>query len=434
MHYFGTDGIRGKANEFLTRELAIKVGKSLSLLECSDIVIGYDTRESNHMLADGIALGAKSVGKHIIDVGVIPTPGLCYISILKKCIGVMITASHNPYQDNGIKIFFNGFKIPDDKELEIENYLDSHDASITNNVFGEIKCDYSLKEQYQSFLERKLLNSSLKVGFDCANGATYEIANFFKKHLKEAFIVANQPNGQNINNGVGSTHIENISQIVKLNHLDIGFAFDGDGDRLLAVDELGVLHSGDELMYVIAKNLKEHNLLENDTCVLTIMSNLGIINSMEKMGIKVKTTSVGDRNVLLEMMKSHFVIGGENSGHIIQTLHLTTGDGMLAAISILNIMKETNKSLQELTKEIEIWPDKLVNLKVKDKHIANDIRIKSLVDEYKNKYGSKLQLVIRASGTENLLRVSCCAKEDTLVNHIIDRFVTLIKQIDEEVL
>ena len=434
MKYFGTDGIRGEAYVTLTESLAKKVGKSLCLLECNKVIIGYDTRESNHMLADAIALGAKSVGKTVIDIGVIPTPGLCYNSILNNCLGVMITASHNPYQDNGIKIFFSGVKIKDEDELRIEEFIDSNDDVIIDNNCGEIIKDDSLCQNYIDFLVSKIKPSNLKIGIDLANGATSLIGEHVFKNSSDNIVVsANMPNGRNINLDVGSTHIENISSIVKNNNLDIGFAFDGDGDRMLAVDSDGVLHSGDELIFIIAKYLKEKNLLTNNKVVLTIMSNLGIISSLKKNGIDVSLTSVGDRNVLLEMQKNNYVVGGENSGHIIQLRHLSTGDGMLSAIAILNIMSEKNKSLKELTNELEIWPDKLVNLKVKDKRIASDERIQSKVKEILDRYKDEIQLVIRASGTENLLRISCCAKSQELVETTINNFVDLVKTIDAEV-
>lgn len=430
MRYFGTDGIRGEAYVTLTDSLARKVGKSLKLLNCKKVVIGYDTRESNHMLADNIALGAKSADKEVIDLGIIPTPGLCYVSTLEKCIGVMITASHNPYQDNGIKIFYDGAKIKDEIEEQIEDFIDNNDDVVRESLKGSIKKDELKKNLYVEFLNSLVIDSNLKVGFDCANGATSFVSEFFRPHLKEALYIAHEPNGKNINAGVGSTHIEAIEKFVKEHHLNIGFAFDGDGDRVLAVDENGTLHSGDELIYVIAKDLKENGYLNNNTVVLTIMSNLGIINSLNKLGIKVSTTTVGDRNVLKEMQLHNYVIGGENSGHIINLRHLSTGDGMLSAIMILNIMTKTNKSLLELTKDLEIWPDKLVNLKVKDKKIANEDIVKNEVNKIKEQYPN-IQLVIRASGTENLLRVSCCAESKELVNEIIEHFVTLINKIDQ---
>ncbi len=431
MHYFGTDGIRGEAYVTLTDGFARIVGKSLQLIDSKKVIIGYDTRESNHMLADNIALGAKSVGKEVIDIGVIPTPGLCYISNLEKCIGVMITASHNPYQDNGIKIFFNGKKIPDEIEEKIESFIDENDDILNNLSEGFIIKDELKKESYVALLDSLLKDNNLKVGFDLANGATSYVAKLFTKHLRIAMFTADEPNGKNINAGVGSTHIEYISKFVKEHNLDVGFAFDGDGDRVLAVDKEGVLHTGDELIYIIAKNLKEKGYLSNNTVVLTIMSNLGIINSLKKLDINVSTTTVGDRNVLKEMLDHNYVIGGENSGHIINLRHLSTGDGMLSAIQILNIMQETHKSLNELINGLEIWPDKLLNLKVKDKNIAKDQRIVNKVQEYKEKYPN-IQLVIRASGTENLLRINCCAQDKEFVDKTVNYFANLVKTLEQE--
>lgn len=430
MRYFGTDGIRGEAYTKLNECLARKVGKSLCLIECKTVVIGYDTRESNHMLADNIALGAKSVGKNVVDVGIISTPGLSFISTYKKCIGVMITASHNPYMDNGIKIFFDGKKIKDEIEMQIEDFIDTNEDDIKDNKEGSIESNEEIKHLYIDFLNNILLdNFNIKVGFDCANGATSFLSKFFSNHIKNAHFIACEPNGKNINEGVGSTHIEAISNFVKTNQLDVGFAFDGDGDRLLAVDSNGHLHTGDELIYVIGKYLKAKNELTNNTLVLTIMSNLGIIKSLNNIGINVKLTTVGDRNVLIEMLNNNYVLGGENSGHIINLNYLATGDGMLNAIIILNIMKETKKSLSELTKDITIWPDKLVNLKVKDKNIVNDLKVKKEIEKVKSKYPD-IQLVIRASGTENLLRVNCCGENKDVVDEIVEHFVCLLNEID----
>ena len=432
MHYFGTDGIRGKAYVTLTESLAIKVGKSLSLIENNKVIIGYDTRESNHMLADGISLGARSVNKDVFDIGVIPTPGLAYISLKEKCIGIMITASHNPYFDNGIKIFVNGIKLSNIQELQIEEFLDNNDDYIENKNNGSYKYDESYKHIYIDYLKSLLNVSSLKVGADLANGATYDVFNnIFANKVNNLFITANTPNGKNINENVGSTHIKNISNLVKENNLDIGFSFDGDGDRMLVVDNEGILHTGDEIIYVLASYLKENNKLTNNKVVLTIMSNLGIIDCFKEKGIDVVTTSVGDQYVLEEMMKNNYIIGGENSGHLIQLDYLPTGDGMLASIMLLNVLNETNKTLKELTSELKIYPDKLVNLRVKDKNIIKNELILNKVNEIINLYDKNIQLIVRASGTEDLVRVSCCYSDYDIMNNIVDEMVNLIKSMDK---
>ena len=430
MKYFGTDGIRGKAYETLNESLAIKVGKSLSLIDSELVIIGYDTRQSNHMLANGIALGALSVNKKVIDVGVIPTPGIAFNSIKKHCIGVMITASHNPYQDNVIKIFYDGLKLDNELQEKIEEYIDKSNDGVDVSL-ELVKKDSSLVKRYEKFLLNTAYNTGLKIVLDTANGATYQVAdNVFSKITNNLVVIANNPDGKNINEGVGSTHIENLVAAVKENNANIGFSFDGDGDRMLVVDELGNVHTGDEIIYVLAKNKKEKKTLVNNSVVLTIMSNLGIINSLKDNNINVVTTSVGDINVLEEMLRNNYVLGGENSGHLIQLEYLPTGDGILAAISLLNVLVEENKPLSKLTNNIKIYPDRLVNLKVKDKQIAKDVQVINLINKYLNEY-EDIQLVVRASGTEDLLRVSCCYKDETIMNEIVDSVVDLIKSLDK---
>ena len=430
MRYFGTDGIRGRAYETLTESLAIKVGKSLSLIDSELVIIGYDTRQSNHMLANGIALGALSVNKKVIDVGVIPTPGIAFNSIKKHCIGIMITASHNPYQDNGIKIFYDGLKLDNELQQRIEDYIDeaSDEVNVSLNL---VKNDLSLVKRYEKFLLNIAYNTDLKIVLDTANGATYQVAdNVFSKITNNLIVVANTPNGININENVGSTHIDNLVKEVLKHKANIGFSFDGDGDRMLVVDELGNVHTGDEIIYVLAKNKKEKKALLNNSVVLTIMSNLGIISSLKDNNIDVVTTSVGDINVLEEMLKNNYVLGGENSGHLIQLEYLPTGDGILAAISLLNVLIEENKKLSELTNNIKIYPDRLDNLKVKDKSVIKNQQVIDLVNNYKKQY-EDIQLVVRASGTEDLVRVSCCYKDLNTMNEIVDSVVNLIKSLDK---
>ena len=430
MRYFGTDGIRGRAYETLTESLAIKVGKSLSLIDSELVIIGYDTRQSNHMLANGIALGALSVNKKVIDVGVIPTPGIAFNSIKKHCIGIMITASHNPYQDNGIKIFYDGLKLDNELQQRIEDYIDeaSDEVNVSLNL---VKNDLSLVKRYEKFLLNIAYNTDLKIVLDTANGATYQVAdNVFSKITNNLIVVANTPNGININENVGSTHIDNLVKEVLKHKANIGFSFDGDGDRMLVVDELGNVHTGDEIIYVLAKNKKEKKALLNNSVVLTIMSNLGIISSLKDNNIDVVTTSVGDINVLEEMLKNNYVLGGENSGHLIQLEYLPTGDGILAAISLLNVLIEENKKLSELTNNIKIYPDRLDNLKVKDKSVIKNQQVIDLVNNYKKQY-EDIQLVVRASGTEDLVRVSCCYKDLNTMNEIVDNVVNLIKSLDK---
>lgn len=419
MRYFGTDGIRGIAYEVLNESLLIKVGKALSLIDCDLVLIGYDTRESNKDLLSFIAYGALSINKKVIDVGIISTPGLAYNSIVENCIGIMITASHNPYYDNGVKIFYKGYKIDDQLERKIEDYIDTlKDEFIEKNVI--IKSDEKYKNRYVKFLKDKLEYSPLNIGLDLANGATSFIASqVFKDKVKNVKIIANAPNGKNINEKVGSTHLNSIISLVKDNALDIGLSFDGDGDRLLVVDDKANVYTGDYILYVFAKYLKEKGQLKNDTVVMTIMSNKGIIESFLKKKINVKLTTVGDKNILEEMINNNYVVGAESSGHIINLLHLPTGDGMLSAINLLNILSYYNLSLNELCKDIVIYPEKQINIKVKDKNIVNDEKIVSKINKIKEKYDG-INLILRASGTENVIRLYCCYKESSVVNEVID--------------
>lgn len=425
MRYFGTDGIRGKAYETLNETLAIKVGKALCLLDSRDVLIGYDTRESSLMLADAIKKGALSVGKNVYVIGIIPTPGVAFNSIINNCIGIMITASHNPYYDNGIKIFDNGLKLSHEKEQEIEDYIDTNDAKLEEILYIDNKSNHAKK--YVKFLKNKLNYSPLNIGLDLANGATSNIAyEVFNEKVKGLYITANNPDGKNINDNVGSTHIESIIKLVQENQLDIGFSFDGDGDRLLVVDGRLNVYSGDQIIYILAKYLKDNGLLNHNKVILTIMSNLGILQSLNKLGIDYELTQVGDKYVLEKMLANNYVLGGENSGHIINLLNLPTGDGMLSAITLLNVLSYYNLSLKELCCELTIYPEKLVNIKVNDKNVINNNKIIEKIDEIKKEYVG-IQLIVRASGTEDLIRISCCYKDLKVVDNVIENLSDMIR-------
>lgn len=425
--YFGTDGIRGEVNKELTSDLAFKVGKALEVLKCSEVVIGYDTRLSNHMLYNAIAAGALAVNINVIYAGVITTPGLSYYSKLKKIIGIMITASHNPYQDNGIKIFLSGQKLDDDLEEAVEERIDNPIEKY--NPYNAIEVISSEPViAYINYLLELGAKNKLKLGLDCANGATSEIANHvFSKLTDDLFVTANNPDGKNINKDCGATVTKNISEFVLKNKLDIGFSFDGDGDRLMVADNTGKVYCGDEMLYVMANYLKLHSRLKSNTLVLTKMSNIGIINSLKRIGINTVLTDVGDRNILEEMLRSDYSIGGENSGHFIILELLGTGDGIISALFILKILNETGKTLQELTKDIVIYPDRLDNLRVKNKKVAKEEVVVNRVKAINNELGSEGLLIVRASGTENLVRVSCCAKTKEIVDKYVDELVELIK-------
>ncbi len=424
--YFGTDGIRGEVNKTLTVDLAFKVGQAISILKCNEVVIGYDTRLSNDMLYNAISAGALSMNINVINAGVITTPGLCYYSKIKNIIGVMITASHNPYYDNGIKIFFAGRKLNDDLEELVESKIDNPIYEYQTYNAREIISNEPVF-LYKEFLLKIAQKTNLKIALDCANGSTSEIATSIYSSITNCLkVTADKPDGKNINKEVGATVTSNISNFVIETNSDIGFSFDGDGDRLLISDSTGKIYSGDEILYVIAKYLKSKCILKSDTLVLTKMSNIGIINSLTKNGIKTVLTDVGDRNVLEEMIKNNYSIGGENSGHFIILDLLETGDGILSSLFLLSILLDSKMTLADLTKDIVIYPDRMVNLKVFDKTVAKKDEVVNKVKEVNSFLGNEGLVIVRASGTENLVRVSCCAKTSELVDKYIEEFVKLI--------
>jgi phosphoglucosamine mutase len=433
--YFGTDGIRGRYNLEVTNSLAFKVGQSLkSVLGTTRLVIGMDTRESSSELLFSIISGAQSVGIDVMNAGVVSTPLISHYSKQKEVSGVMITASHNPYKDNGIKVFNKGNKLTEGEELAIEAFLDG-DKEFTLRKVGKIFSGEDVLDLYLDLFESLDLNkSSLNVGFDSANGANYLISyGILREMCNNPLRIGCEPNGKNINEGVGSTHLEAITKLVKDNNLDIGLSFDGDGDRVLIVDkELDVI-DGDLIIYIIANYLKDKGLLKKDTVVLTSMSNLGIIKAFERKGIKVVLTNVGDKYVLDELNKHGYSIGGENSGHVILRDYINTGDGLLVGAFLLSILEETGKSLKELTSDIKMWPQTMENIRSFNKEVLKDKRVIDVIEEVKDILGTNGKVLVRASGTEPLIRVtiSCELKSD--VDKYIDLIVGVIKDVKEEV-
>lgn len=429
--YFGTDGIRGRYNLEVTNSLAFKVGQSLkSVLGTTRLVIGMDTRESSSELLFSVISGAQSVGIDVMNAGVVSTPLISHYSKQKEVSGIMITASHNPYQDNGIKVFNKGNKLTLGEELAIEAFLDGDKAYHITKV-GKIFSGEDVIDLYIDLIESLDLNeSNLRVGFDSANGANYLISyGVLREMCKEQYRIGYQPDGKNINDGVGSTHLEAITKLVKDNNLDIGLSFDGDGDRVLVVDnDLDVI-DGDLIIYIIANYLKDKGLLKKDTVVLTSMSNIGIIKAFERKGIKVVLTNVGDKYVLDELNKHGYSIGGENSGHVILRDHINTGDGLLVGIYLLSILEETGKTLKELTSDINMWPQTMVNIKSFNKDVLKDKRVVDVMKEVKDILGTNGKVLVRASGTEPLIRVtiSCELKSD------VDKYIALISGVIKEV-
>ena len=439
--YFGTDGIRGIAGESLTADLSFKVGKALGKLltekkEHPKVIIGRDTRISCDMIEQALTAGLTSTGVNVMTVGTIPTPAIAYLTkTIETNSGIMISASHNPYQDNGIKIFGpDGFKLTDDQELEIEHLIDNSDE-IKNASFEKIGKLYSgneLTQKYVQHIKQSISGdlSGIKIALDCANGATTGVAPFIFGDLEaDIETIGCNPNGININDNVGSTKINTIANFVKENNVDVGFAFDGDGDRVLAVDSKGNIVDGDKIMFILAKHLKEQGELKDNMVVSTVMSNIGFYKAIEENGLQSVKTAVGDRYVVEEMRNNDYSLGGEQSGHIILMNYATTGDGILTAVKLADIIKSSGKSLEELANEVSIYPQKLVNIKVVDKKSAmEDAEILAECEKVEKELEGNGRILLRASGTENLIRVMVEASSDELTDKYCEQVAKIVRE------
>lgn len=442
--YFGTDGVRGIANKELTPELAFKLGRYggyvLSQHEDSSrkprVLVGRDTRISGEMLEQALIAGLLSVGIEVFQLGVISTPGVAYLTRLQKAsAGVMISASHNPAEDNGIKFFgADGFKLVDDQEAEIEAFLDAEEDTLPRPSAEGLGSLDEFPEgllKYSQFLVQSIPGdlADMTVCLDAANGATATAVNRVFADLETDFYtMGTSPNGLNINDGVGSTHPEALAEMVVEKGADAGLAFDGDGDRIIAVDELGRIIDGDKIMYICAKYLAEKKRLKKDTIVTTVMSNLGFHKAVEEIGLKDVVTQVGDRYVVEEMRKNDYNFGGEQSGHMIFLDYNTTGDGMLSGIQLLNVMKQTGKKLSELADEVTIYPQKLVNIRVTDKNGAMEVpAIKAVVEQAEAEMNGEGRILVRPSGTEPLLRVMAEAPTQEKVDYYVDKIAEVVR-------
>ena len=439
--YFGTDGIRGIAGESLTADLSFKVGKALGKLltekkEHPKVVIGRDTRISCDMIEQALTAGLTSTGVNVMTVGTIPTPAIAYLTkTIETDSGIMISASHNPYQDNGIKIFGpDGFKLTDEQELEIESLIDNSEQ-IKNASFEKIGKLYGgseLSQKYVQHIKQSISGdlSNIKIALDCANGATTGVAPYIFGDLEaDIETIGCQPNGININDNVGSTKIDTISAFVKENNVNVGFAFDGDGDRVLAVDANGNIVDGDKIMFILAKHLKEQGELKDNMVVSTVMSNIGFYKAIEENGLQSVKTAVGDRYVVEEMRKNDYSLGGEQSGHIVLMNYATTGDGILTAVKLANIIKTSGKSLEELASEVSIYPQKLVNIKVVDKKTAmEDSEILAECEKVEKELEGNGRILLRASGTENLIRVMVEASSDELTDKYCEQVAKIVRE------
>lgn len=429
LNYFGTDGIRGKSFELLNANLAFKIGQSFKeVYNTKSLVIGLDTRDSSPMLSHMIAAGALSVGIDVIYAGVVSTPMIAHYSLVKGITGVMITASHNPYTDNGIKVFNKGYKSTPEEEVIIESYIDGKEAELEE--FGEFKLSDDIEYEYMKIIDSlKLSKSNLKVAYDSANGANYLISNkIMNKYFPNSIQIHNEPNGKNINRDCGSTHLESLISFVKENKMDLGFAYDGDGDRVLMVGSDGTVYDGDVINYIIATHLKELGELNGNTVVLTKMTNPGVLEALTNVGIDYVLTDVGDKYVSKELVDNNYVLGGESSGHIIIRHLLHSGDGLLASLYILKTLIEENLDLEAITSKIIQYPLKLVNIPNINKEVLNQEHVTSYLDVIKDSFDKNDIFLIRPSGTEPLIRVTISCKDANKLDTYMDQVVTYLKQ------
>ncbi|OLS02063.1 phosphoglucosamine mutase [Tissierella creatinophila] len=441
--YFGTDGIRGIANKDLTPELAFEVGRAGAFIlthgKKGKILIGKDTRVSGDMLEASLIAGITSMGLDVVTLGVIPTPAIAYLTREYKAIaGIMISASHNPGEYNGIK-FFNkdGLKLPDEVEEEIEEILNKEkevDLRPIGADIGRVYVEENGAKDYKEFL-KKSINIDLKgikVAMDCGNGALSKIGPEIIKELNGEVVYVNiSPDGMNINKDCGSTNPKIIQELVIREKADIGVSFDGDADRIIAVDEKGKIIDGDHILAICATHLKENGKLNNDTVVGTIMTNMGLDIYLKEMGMNIVKTTVGDRYVLEEMLQSDFVLGGEQSGHIIFLQYNTTGDGLATALHLLEVLRASGKTMSELSDVMKDYPQILINAKVNNEKkykYLEDIQIKEEIERIEKQFHGKGRVVIRPSGTEPLVRVMIEGENQEEITSIAKDLALLIER------
>ena len=445
--YFGTDGFRGEVNKVLTVEHAFKIGRFLGWYYGRDhkasIVIGKDTRRSGYMLEHGLIAGITASGADAYMLHVTTTPSVSYVTRIDDFdCGVMISASHNPFYDNGIKLINgHGEKMEDEVQDLCEKYLDGEMEEIPlaerENIGKAI--DYSAgRNRYIGYLISLATHSykHMRVGLDSANGSTWQIAkSVFDALGADTYVVGNTPDGTNINAGCGSTHIENLQKLVKENHLDVGFAFDGDADRCLAVDEKGNVVNGDHILYIYAGYMQERGKLGSSKVVTTVMSNFGLYKALDARGIGYEKTAVGDRYVYENMRANGHRIGGEQSGHIIFSKYATTGDGLLTAIKVMQVILDRKTTLSRLAEPCQMYPQVLKNVVVKDKdETMNDPRVQAEVKAAEERLGNSGRVLLRKSGTEPVLRVmaeattpEACEREVDAIIHAMDEVGQLIR-------
>ncbi len=442
---FGTDGIRGIVNAELTCELALNVGRATAIvltegkIDRPKIIIGKDTRLSSDMLESALIAGLCSIGADVLMLGVVPTPAVAFlVKKYKADAGIMISASHNPYEFNGIKIFSSdGYKLPDDVEEEIEEIILDEKVEMNYPQGKDIGKVHYAENAVIDYVEhiKNTLNVDLKgirVAFDCSNGAASRTAKrLFEDLGAECYMLFDDPNGTNINDDCGSTHMNSLVEYVKSHKLDVGIAFDGDADRCLAVDENGNIIDGDFIMAICAKDLKARGKLKKDTVVGTIMTNMGFNNFCNENDLKFVSTKVGDRYVLEDMLREDYNFGGEQSGHVIFLDYTTTGDGQLTAAQLLSIIKSKKEKLSNLAKVMKRYPQVMVNVKINsDSKILfyTDEEIKKKISYVKDQLGNAGRILVRVSGTEPLIRVMLEGEDYNKITSLADEVASLIKQ------
>lgn len=440
--FFGTDGVRGVANQELTPELAFKLGWAATTYFGRDhekpvIVIGRDTRVSGQMLEAALAAGICSAGGQAVLLCVVPTPAVAYLACkLNAQAGVVISASHNPYPDNGIKFFAgNGYKLSDAVEEELEelvlNYSEDMERIVGAKI-GTIAYHHDLLKQYIDYLVGTIDIdlTGLKLVVDCANGASYEVAPVVYRRLgAEVTVINNQPSGININDKCGSTHMEELQKVVLAEKAHFGIAHDGDADRCLLVDEKGQIVDGDQMMVICAIDRLQQNKLKDNTLVATVMSNIGLYQAIKKAGGKVEVAAVGDRYVLEAMLEKSFVLGGEQSGHVIFAEHSTTGDGILTALQVMAALKKSGKTMSELAGVMTCYPQLLVNVRVASKEgWETNPEITKAIQEGEKELGEEGRILVRPSGTEQLIRVMAEGPDQAALDHIVNKIAEVVKK------
>lgn len=443
---FGTDGARGVANTELTCELSMQIGRAAAMVLSKNlngrkpkVLIGLDTRASSQMLENAITAGLCSVGADVLKLGVVPTPAVAYL--VKEYgydAGIMISASHNPCEYNGIKIFqSNGYKLPDELENEIEAIILDNAIEIPTPIGGGVGKAKRKSDAINDYIEHLLsaTNMSLrgyKIALDCANGSSSVSAEeVFTRLGASVIVISAKPDGVNINDNCGSTHLENLQRCVVENNCDLGFAFDGDADRMLAIDHKGEIVDGDKCIAICAKHMKQLGKLKKNTAVVTVMSNMGFFKFCEENGIMCEKTKVGDRYVLENMVENGYSIGGEQSGHIIFLQYATTGDGQLSAIQLMTVIKDTGRSLCDLAGEMEIYPQVLINVRVSKfgkAQFTKDKEVQNAIQRAEEALGTDGRILVRLSGTEPLVRVMLEGKDYNKIKELGESVAQVVRE------